>query len=326
MHAMAVVFEDRLDVRFRSVQVPDPTDRDVVIDVAHSWISIGTELSYLRGDRLSGEEPRRAGDAWPFPQVAGYQKVGVVRHVGSAVQDLQPGDCVFASVSRVSNLFSDYAGHINPAVTDRDEVWKLPNDTMVKYSGSVLTQVGFNCGMRPPIEPGDVAVVIGDGLVGQWTAQTLLRRGAIVTVLGRHTSRLLLCPSGVETHQITMDDLDEIAASLPYLSVVVDTVGDLVTVQRIQPRLKHDGHIVSAGFLGDQGALDIQRLREQEITVHAPSGWTRPRVSQTLAAIEEGWLATERLITQRFPAYMARDAWREIQENREGTMGVVLDW
>lgn len=68
----------------------------------------------------------KPGDPWPFPHVPGYQKVGLVTSVGSNVRGLQVGDRVFASVSKVSGMFSDFAGHISPAVTSVDQVWKLP--------------------------------------------------------------------------------------------------------------------------------------------------------------------------------------------------------
>ena len=40
--------------------------------------------------------------------------------------------------------------------------------------------------------------MIGDGMVGNWTAQTLLKRGAKVMVLGRHDQRLRYLPEKAE--------------------------------------------------------------------------------------------------------------------------------
>ena len=62
----------------------------------------------------------------------------------------------------------------------------------VAASGLVLTQVGYNTGMRPTVNEGDCAIVIGDGMVGHWTAQTLQARGARVLMIGRHDERLQL--------------------------------------------------------------------------------------------------------------------------------------
>jgi threonine dehydrogenase-like Zn-dependent dehydrogenase len=77
MQAQAVVFPAPDTVEFRAVQVPDPGPGDVVVRVTHSWISNGTEGSFLRGERIAGDTPHRPGDPHPFPIVAGYQKIGV---------------------------------------------------------------------------------------------------------------------------------------------------------------------------------------------------------------------------------------------------------
>src|SRR5690606_16293214 len=92
----AVVFTGPSQVSYQSIRCPDPGPDDVVIDVHHSWISNGTEGSFLRGERISGDVAWRPGDPAPFPMVAGYQKVGRVTQVGAAVSELAVGDWVFA--------------------------------------------------------------------------------------------------------------------------------------------------------------------------------------------------------------------------------------
>lgn len=331
MKATAVVFEDRERAAFKQVEVPEPGDRDVVIEVEYSWISIGTESSFFRGERISGEVPYRPGDPWPFPQVAGYQKVGVATHVGSAVTHIKPGDRVFATVSRIEGMFFDFAGHVNPAVTDGSQVWKLPESGVppIAYAGAVLTQVGYNCGSRPPVERGEAAVVIGDGLVGQWAAQTLHARGAAVYIAGRREERLRLAEEGgyaLPLNARAVDPAVELRSAGVAVGIVVDTVGSLETFRRLQPLMRHDSHLVSAGYLGENGAVDIQTLRGQEITLHTPSGWTKPRMDETIRGIAEGWLKTEPLITHRFPASEAALAWELITAKGSPALGVILEW
>ena len=76
MEAKAVVFEERNVVRYRTVECPDPGPDDAVVRVTHSWISNGTEGSFLRGERFAGDTALRPGHPDPFPIVAGYQKIG----------------------------------------------------------------------------------------------------------------------------------------------------------------------------------------------------------------------------------------------------------
>ncbi|TVY11209.1 hypothetical protein [Paenibacillus cremeus] len=132
MRGKAVILPDRLQVKYQDVDIPEPSEGDVVIEVKHSWISIGTESSYFRGERVNGEEPYREGRLGLTPTLAGYQKVGTVVYAGSAANGLKAGDSVFATVSRMSHMFKPRGGHINPAVTEAaDQVeatWQLITD------------------------------------------------------------------------------------------------------------------------------------------------------------------------------------------------------
>ncbi|QTH40609.1 hypothetical protein J4772_23915 [Cohnella sp. LGH] len=329
MKGKAVVFPDRNRVSFQTVDIPESGDDDIVVEVRHSWISAGTEGSFLRGERIAGERPYAEGDPWPFPHAAGYQKVGIVRSVGRAVQGLREGDRVFVAMSRVSGLYFAEAGHIQPSVSGADQVWKLPDETddksMSAYAGLVLAQVGYNCGMRPAVAPGELAVVIGDGLVGHWAAQTLAHRGAEVAMLGRHDGRLGLVEASVRKVNLRRESAG-LALRGEAVAIVVDTVGAMDTVRELQPLMKRDSHLVSAGYLGTEGVVDIQKLREQEITLHTPSGWTGPRMEATIQAIREGWLKTVPLITHRYPADEAEKAWELIRGGSEACLGVLLDW
>lgn len=331
MLSQAVVFTapNRVEVTF--IDTPDPTADDVVVETAHSWISNGTEGSYLRGERIAGDTAHRPGDPAPFPVVAGYQKVGRVTWVGADIHDLAVGDAVFATTGRVNGMFHPQGGQVSPSVNRRDTVWALPADPEpLAFAGMVLTQVGYNCGTRAAMRPGDAAVVLGDGLVGQWAAQTLGLRGARVMMVGRHADRLARFPAshvGYRCHERDEDWLGTVNARFPAgVDVVVDTVGSLEHLTGIMALMVRGGQIVSAGFHGTHDRLSLQDLRDREISVHSVSGWTRPRMDRTLHLIETGQLETLPLITHHFPVGEAPAAWRLIESKSEPVLGVILDW
>ena len=331
MLANAVVATAPREIAFGLIEVPEPGPQDVVLRVLHSWISNGTEGSFVRGERIAGDTPRRETDPLPFPHVPGYQKVGVVVAVGDKVTDLDVGDLVFATVSWVKRMFYGHGGHVSPAVTARSQVWKLPAGLdPVAASGLVLTQVGYNAGMRPVLEPGDAAVVLGDGMVGHWTAQTLQQRGARVLLAGRHNSRLGLfaCREGDLTVNTHDEDLGAaVAAWAPEgLQVLVDTVGSVEATEALLPQMRHFGQVVSVGFYGTQGLFDAQKLRARELAFYAPSGWQKKRMDETLDWLAQGKLTTTHLISHRFPVAQAEEAFARILNKHEGVLGVVLDW
>ncbi|TDE10602.1 zinc-dependent alcohol dehydrogenase [Jiangella asiatica] len=335
MRAKAVVFTTPGVVEVQEVTCPEPRPDDVVVALTHSWISTGTESSFLRGERIRGDTPWRDGDPWPFPVVPGYQKVGTVLRVGDRVDDLEVGQTVFAVASRVSgicDLFAEGAGHISPSVVPRSWVWRLPEGCdQVAFSGLVLAQVGYNCGSRPPVEIGGVAVVIGDGLVGHWAAQTLALRGARVAMLGRHSDRLARFDTAGGLHMVvdtgTQSPRAVIEKRFPDgIDVVVDTVGTIEALEELVPYLRRFGHIVSAGFYGVRDRLALQPLRDQEIGVDVVAGLEHRRMDATLRLVATGQLKTVPLITHHFPVDHAPEAWRMIMTHSEPYLGVVLDW
>lgn len=331
MQARAVVFTAPNTVAVQEVTCPDPGPGDVVVRITHSWISNGTEGSYLRGERSDGDTPFAPGDPSPFPVVAGYQKIGVVEWVGAEVDDLAIGETVFATIGLVEGMHHDYAGQVSPSVCPRQEVFKLPAGAdPLAFAPLVLAQVGYNSGMRPPIEPGDIAVVVGDGMVGQWTAQTLSQRGAEVVLVGRHDDRLARFADWPRAHTLNAREGDWVAAvrdRFPEgVHVGVDTVGSLDVMGDLQAVARRFGHLVSAGFYGPDDRLALQPPRYKELSIHLVSGWTRERLDATLAAVAEGALDTVSLLTHRFPVDRAAEAWALIESKREPVLGVLLDW
>lgn len=331
IEAKAVVAEQAGWVNLCEVRAPVPTDEDVVMRVSHSWISNGTEGSFVRGERIEGDKAWRPGDALPFPHVPGYQKCGIVESIGKNVSNVRPGDRVFASVSRVCDMFFDTGGHISPAVTHRSQVWVLPeNVSEVAASCLVLLQVGYNCGMRPVITEGDYAVVFGDDMVGHWAAQTLSARGAHIALVGRHDERLnkyRLKDGDILINERRTSVLDTVSKWADNgVQAVVDTVGSISAFESLYPVMRHNGHLVSAGFYGEEDKLCIQPMRTSELTLHTPAGWTTDRMRETLQWLAESKLETEHLITHRFPAAQADKAFQLILSRREQVLGVVLDW
>jgi len=334
MESHAVVFPGPNQVVFQKITCPDPGPEDVVIDVHHSWISNGTEGSFLRGERLEGDVAWKPGHPSPFPLVAGYQKVGRVRWVGAAVKKYTVGDWVFASMSRVWGMFENrYAGHVSPAVSGEGALMRLPAGCdPVAFAGLVLTQVGYNCGTRSPVKPGQVAVIMGDGLVGQWAGQTLAQLGVKVAMVGRHPDRLARFPKHGATFLSGPDNgVAAVRAWAPGpVQVLVESVGSAQAMRDYLPLLARDAHIVVAGFYKPAGAVNLQEalqeFRNSEISFDLVSGATLPRLEETMRWIAAGKLDTLGLLTHRFPVERAADAWALIESKREPVLGVVLDW
>jgi 2-desacetyl-2-hydroxyethyl bacteriochlorophyllide A dehydrogenase len=304
----------------------------VVVQVTHSWISNGTEGSFLRGERIAGDTAYRPGDPVPFPLVPGYQKVGLVEWVGPEVDDIALGETVFAAMGKVEGMYESMGGHVSPSVSPREQIWKLAADLdSLAYSGLVLTQVGYNCGTRAPVQVGEVAVVLGDGMVGQWAAQTLAWRGAEVILVGHHDYRLAMFAGSPLRRCLNAREQGHWAQAVRDLvpgdiQVLIDTVGSIASVEALLPLMRRHGHVVSAGFYGTDDCLSLQPLRARELAVDMVSGWALERMNHTRSLIAAGVLETLPLITHRFPVHQAAEAWELIISKREPVLGVILEW
>lgn len=337
MKAEAVLFTREHQVEFAPIRVADePGPDEVTVRTKYSWISNGTEGSFLRGDRVDGVQPRLPGMPGPYPMVPGYQKAGIVEKIGDGVTGLQPGDWVFCTVTKLpAPYYLGFGGHVSIGPSDAEEVLPIPKiiDPIV-FSGLVLTQVGYNSGNRGWGDRGETALVVGDGMVGLWTAQTLQYRGFRVALAGRHDARLskfALRTGDFAVNTATEPDwLRSVADwSRNRLCIVADTVGNETNRElnkKLVELLKPGGHFIAAGHNGVHTEVDTKPLVYKEITLHHPCGWTRERLAKTIDLIAHGYLDTMSLITHRLPACEAAEAWRLIREERDRTLGVILEW
>ncbi len=324
--AVCALSPDRVELR--EVIVPDLGSHDLLVRAHYSMISTGTERWVITGQfHAPGQPPL------PWPVVPGYQKVGVVEAVGADVGDLAVGQWVFATTSLISDgATSGWGGHVLHSVCDHSQVIPLPGglDPM-KAAGLVLTQVGYNGGSRPPVSEGCLALVVGDGLVGQWLAQTLRGRGARVLLAGRRAERLALAREHsaddvVDVRETPLTALASGAAPGGF-DIVADTIGTAESVASLTGLSRNNGHLILNGYYREgEHLLSMQALHSAEITVHAPAGWTRDRLLATLDLIASGGLRARELVTHVFPADEADRAYDLVLNKSEPFLGICLDW
>ncbi|MBC7288259.1 MAG: zinc-binding dehydrogenase [Armatimonadetes bacterium] len=328
METRGIVFTGPGEVEVALVELSDLGPRDVLIRTEYSLISAGTERWIWRGEfHRVGEPPI------PFPLVPGYQRVGVVEEVGQDVEGLLPGMRVAATISRLKRPTAFAGSHAQYGVTPADECLPVPvSVSPVSVSGLVLTQVGYNAGSRPRVQGKEVAVVIGDGLVGQWGAQRLSRRGARVIMAGRHELRLDRAETYANAVGVNVAREDLRAALAEHApagpDIVVDTVATAESIALALDLARHDGQIVLSGYYREgHHLLNIQPVHDKELTLYGMSGWTRSRLEATLEAVQRGEFEVEGLVTHVVPWPEAAAAYRRlIWEKTEEFLGVVIDW
>lgn len=323
------VFTGPWEVEVGRVTVPDPGPGEVRVRNEACIISNGTESWVWSGRFHSPGKP----PSYQYPIVPGYQRVGWVESLGEGAQGVEVGQRVFATIGRLEGSpASAWGSHAEYAVCDDHQCLPVPDSIASEdVAGLVLTQVGYNGGSRPPVHEGTVALVIGDGLVGQWAAQTYRHRGARVIVAGRRPRRLELAAahSADETINARAGDLAEQVRQLAPegVDIVNESVGHIANVELACTLLKHNGHLVLDGYHPEgEHLMNIQWLHDRELTCWGMAGWTRPRLEETLALIGQGALRVRELITHEFAGHEADRAYKMIRDRSEDHLGILIRW
>jgi 2-desacetyl-2-hydroxyethyl bacteriochlorophyllide A dehydrogenase len=327
--SQAIVFPQPRQASVAEVALPELGERDVLVRIEASALSPGTERWCLTDRMVVPGQPALA-----FPHVPGYQAAGIVEGVGRAVRSLRPGDRVFSRNCRAPAGWpgSWWGGHVGHHVADEEAVIPLTESVGIDAgAGLLLAQVGYNGAMKPPVSPGDAAVVIGEGLVGQYAAQVLRHRGAHVIVAGLSPFRLGLARrfSADEVFDSSREDLTAfVRERYPQgVRIVVETASSAATVRLASELLGYGGHLVVNGYYPpSESLIDWHWLRSKELTLHCPNSRTRERLENALSLIARGVLEVNALTTHAYSLEQAPAAYARLLEPATDYLGMIIHW
>lgn len=326
----AVCFPEREKTELIEVPLPEPGDHEVLVRIAFSAISPGTERWMLRGKlEVPGEPP------FEFPHVPGYQAAGTIVAVGPKVTEYAPGDRVFSRACRAPQGWkgSWWGGHCeyHVAGTEKDII-KIPEGVSFEEASCLLlAQVGYNGAYKPAVEAGAVAVVIGDGLVGQYAAQVLKHRGARTIISGLSPERLELAKrySADEVYDNRGFDFAEYAGrEYPGgVDIVLDTASTMITVREGAGMLKRHGQLVLNGYYppGDS-CIDWHWLRRKELTLYCADSRNDARLQATMELMERKAVHAGELVTHVYSPEKAPEAYGMLLEDRQDFLGMLIEW
>jgi bacteriochlorophyllide a dehydrogenase len=331
MTVKSIVFNEINDPELQSLEIPEPGPGDLLIEIEYSALSPGTETWCLKGlMNLPGQPPMA------FPHVPGYQAAGTVRQVGRDVSGFSRGDRVFTRGCRAPLEWpgSWWGGHVGLHVTEsKGDVLPLGKTVSTREaSGLLLAQVGYNGALKPPTVAGDIAVVIGDGLVGQYAAQALRSRGATVILSGLNPLRLELAKrySAEEVYDNRTGDFAEmIAIRYPGgVDIAIETASMNKTVLEAIGMLKRHGHLVLNGFYPypEESRLDWHWLRRKELNLHFPDSRNNDRLENTLELIRAGQIHIEELVTHVQSVEKSPQMYQKLISGDQDFLGIVFAW
>jgi 2-desacetyl-2-hydroxyethyl bacteriochlorophyllide A dehydrogenase len=171
MENKQIVFTAPCKAELLDKAMPEPTQNNVLVKLAVSSISSGTERANLIGDtNISTVEKYTEAK---FPRYGGYSSSGIVEKTGSAVTSVKPGDRVALS----------WSTHSRYVCIPESRVYKL-SDSIDFNSGALVHIATFPLAAirKCRLEVGESALVMGLGVLGLIAVQLLRAAGAIPVI------------------------------------------------------------------------------------------------------------------------------------------------
>jgi len=313
LDTIAIVLEAPEQLGLAQLELLPPGAGDLVVDVAYSGISTGTERLLFEG-----RMPTFPGMGYPL--VPGYESVGTVAAAGPDA-GIAVGTRVFVPGSKgfaprdgvpVRGLFGGAAARL---VVPGARVVPIAAD--LGASGVLLALAAT---AQHAIAGGAVApdLIVGHGVLGRLLARLVLAAGGAAptvweTNLARH--------DGGEGYAVLHPDQD---MRRDY-RCVCDVSGDAGLLDALIGRLAPQGEVVLAGFYHAPLSFSFPPAFMREARIRIAAEWQKPDLGAVQAFLAAGRLSLDGLITHRRPAAAAPDAYRTAF-NDAACLKMILDW
>jgi 3-hydroxyethyl bacteriochlorophyllide a dehydrogenase len=290
-----------------ALTVPGP--EDLVIDIAHSGISTGTEKLFW-----TGRMPPFPGMGYPL--VPGYEAAGEVVEAGPET-GFRPGEHVFVpGASCYFGAHGLFGGAASRVVTRAARVTRI--DRALGPAGALLALAAT--ARHAIAAPGSRVpdLIVGHGVLGRLLARLTIAAGAPApTVWEIDPARR----AGAQGYDVLHPDADP---RRDYRAIY-DASGRADLIDSLVSRLAKGGEIVLAGFYTDPLAFAFPPAFMKEARLRIAAEWAPDDMVATRALVESGTLRLDDLITHRRPASQAASAY-DTAFSDPACLKMILDW
>ncbi len=308
MNTMAVVLERPEQLVLSRLDLCEPTDEDVTVDIEWSGISTGTERLLW-----SGRMPAFPGMGYPL--VPGYESVGRVAKAGP-LSGRNVGERVFVPGAKcfgdVRGLFGGAAAHV-----------VLPGARTIAFADALAEQgvllalaaTAYHAHSMAGVTQPDL--IVGHGVLGRMIARLAVVAGATPTVWETHPARR----DGAVGYTVIDPSTDE----RRNYSCICDVSGDSSLLDRLISRLAPGGEVVLAGFYDEPLSFVFPPAFMREARIRVAAQWQPADLAAVKNLAESGRLSLDGLITHRAEAMQADAAYRTAFSDPT-CLKMILDW
>ncbi len=301
------------------VETPRISPTEVLVKTERTLISRGSEI----GARYTRESP-------VDPAIMGYSQAGFVVEVGAEVDGYAAGDRVTSVRPHAEYVVVDVERH-------RGDIIPLPDGVSFETATFwPLTTSSVRWMQEAGIARGETLVILGQGLVGSLCMQVARKLYAprIIAVDALPLRCDLACALGAdEVVDASVDDPVEAIRGLTGegADVVVEAVGGpggARAFEQAQEMLKRGGLLHVLGLYENEPLpLHSNRIQGRRLLGGYIDLDARKASSvEAMSLLARGAIATERMITHRFPFTEAKGAFDLLYDRPGETMAVILAW
>ena len=308
MEALAVVLNRPEDLSVSRITLTPPGESDLVVDIAFSGISAGTE-------RLLWQGRMPAFPGMGYPLVPGYESVGRVVAGGEDFQ-ARIGETVFVPGATcfgdIRGLFGGAASRVVvPAsrTVPIEAEWG-ENGTLIALAATAQHAIAGGLNMPD--------LIIGHGVVGRLLARLVLAAGGEPPTVWE-TNPVRQTSAGA--YPVLHPDAD----SRRDYRCICDASGDPGILDTLIGRLAFGGEIVLAGFYAERLSFAFPMAFMREARVRIAAQWQPDDLDTVRRMIATGALKLDGLITHRAPATEAEAAYRTAFTDA-ACLKMILDW
>lgn len=317
MQALAVV-ELGKRAELRDMPRPRPDDDSALVKVHYSGVSVGTEMWIATGRRK---------DYGEVPFINGYQATGEIVELGKNVAGFAVGDLVAAFCA---------GSHAQYVTGNKAYLHKLPDAALARPAALfVQPSVGANALSMAGVNSGDTVWVVGQGLIGQATAQLARLRGAYVITSDVSPERLRLSrqhcgdwvidASAVEGGSVAK----EIKTRFPGgVDVCVESTGFQALLDDALESVAWGGRFVFEGFYPDTVTYNFSLPHGKQLKAFYPVFiGSHANQAAAIRLMGHGLLHMEPLISHAVKWSESAALYNRLfTKERDTFNGIVFDW
>jgi len=336
MKTQAILFTEPHRAILEEVGLPDPTERDIVIDVEVSGVSAGTERwAYL------GKRPELR-----FPLAPGYLGIGTIRACGTEAEGRgwRIGQRVNFFRSRFDGELNEtgwMGSHLRQAVVDvcgprvQDPGglcihWCEPVPDGVRPEVVVLCGLAAVAlrGIEMAVVPAEARVLVaGLGVIGQSAAQIAALKGAAVSVMDLDPRRCELANRLAGASPLaSLAEAGEKAREIGGFDIIIDTTSSAAVVNELFGYLTLGGKFVFQGWYPPPTALNLDRLHQKLPFCFFPCAHTGEAVAAAMRLVGAEFLRLSDLIDETLQPQDAAAFYERLAAPGYGVLGAVFDW